>query len=85
MTDDDDEFDHVLENLQRVLKLNAQYENHPYVLKNLQKCVESCLYMEGRCKIFFGRDMEFIGGRSFTKKRKELFQSNVIKTNIHYE
>ena len=27
----DDEFDHILENSQRVLKLNAQYENHPYV------------------------------------------------------
>ena len=28
---DDDEFDHIVENSQRVLKLNAQYENHSYV------------------------------------------------------
>ena len=28
---DDDEFDHIVKNSQRVLKLNAQYENHPYV------------------------------------------------------
>ena len=28
---DDDEFDHIVEDSQRVLKLNAQYENHPYV------------------------------------------------------
>ena len=27
---DDDEFDHVVKNSQRVLKLNAQFENHPY-------------------------------------------------------
>ena len=28
---DDDEFDHIVKNSQRVLKLNAQYENHPFV------------------------------------------------------
>ena len=28
---DDDEFDHIVGNTQRVLKLNAQYENHSYV------------------------------------------------------
>ena len=27
---DDGEFDHILENSERVLGLNAQYENHPY-------------------------------------------------------
>ena len=27
---DDDGFDHIVKNSQRVLKLNAQYENHPY-------------------------------------------------------
>ena len=27
---DDDEFDHTVKNSQRVFKLNAQYENHPY-------------------------------------------------------
>ena len=26
---DNDEYDDIVENLQRVLKLNAQYENHP--------------------------------------------------------
>ena len=25
----DDEFDHIVKNSQKVLKLNAQYENHP--------------------------------------------------------
>ena len=28
---DDDEFDYIVKNSQRVLKLNTQYENHPYV------------------------------------------------------
>ena len=28
---DDDKFDVILENSLRVLKLNAQYENHPYI------------------------------------------------------
>ena len=28
---DDDEFEHIVKNSQRVLKLNAQYENHPHV------------------------------------------------------
>ena len=28
---DDNEFDHIVKNLQRVLRLNDQYENHPHV------------------------------------------------------
>ena len=28
---DDDAFDHIVENSQRVLKLNARFENHRYV------------------------------------------------------
>ena len=31
MVDDDNEFDHIVENSQRVLKLNAGFENHRYV------------------------------------------------------
>ena len=27
---DDDEFNHIVKNWQRVLKLNAQHESHPY-------------------------------------------------------
>ena len=27
---DDDKLDHIVKNSERVLKLNAQYENHPY-------------------------------------------------------
>ena len=41
--EDDDEFDHIVKNSQRVLRLNGQYENHPYVEEN---SVMLCLYME---------------------------------------
>ena len=41
--EDDDEFDHIVKNSQRVLRLNGQYENHPYVE---EKSVMLCLYME---------------------------------------
>ena len=35
---DDDEFDYIVKNSQRVLRLNAQYENHPYVEKFTKQC-----------------------------------------------
>ena len=35
---DDDEFDHIVKNLQRMLKLNAQYENHLYVEEFTKDC-----------------------------------------------
>ena len=41
---DDDEFNHIFENLRRVLKLNAQYENHPYVEKFPKECSVILIY-----------------------------------------
>ena len=35
---DDDEFDHIVKNSQRVLRLNDQYENHPYVEEFTKEC-----------------------------------------------
>ena len=35
---DDDELDRILENSQRVLGLNTQYENHPYVEEFTKEC-----------------------------------------------
>ena len=35
---DDDEFEYIVENLQRVLKLSARYENHPYVEEFTKEC-----------------------------------------------
>ena len=42
---DDDEFDHIVKNSQRALRLNNQYENHPYVEEFTKEC-NLCLYME---------------------------------------
>ena len=41
---DDDEFGRILENLQRILKLNAQYENHLYVEEFTKECSVTFLY-----------------------------------------
>ena len=35
---DDDEFDHIVKNSQRVLRLNDQYKNHPYVEEFTKEC-----------------------------------------------
>ena len=35
---DDDEFEHIDKNSQRILKLNVQYENHPYVEEFTKEC-----------------------------------------------
>ena len=42
---DDDEFDHIVKNSQRVLRLNDQYENHPYI-EEFTKSGMLCWYME---------------------------------------
>ena len=35
---DDDEFDHIVKNSKRVLRLNNQYQNHPYVEEFTKEC-----------------------------------------------
>ena len=35
---DDDEFDYIVKNSQRVLGLSIQYENHPYVEEFKKQC-----------------------------------------------
>ena len=34
----DDEFNYIVKNSQRILKLNDQYENHPYVEEFTKQC-----------------------------------------------
>ena len=52
--------DYIVKNSQRVLKLNAQYENHPYVEEFTKERSIMFVYgtylLEGggRCKFFFG-------------------------------
>ena len=49
---DDDEFDHRVKNSQRVLRLNDQYENHPYAKEFTKGCNVMFVYgtyvLEGR-------------------------------------
>ena len=42
--DVDEEFEHIVENSQRILKLNDQYENHPYVDEFTKENSSSMLY-----------------------------------------
>ena len=57
---DDDKFDHILEHLQRVLKLNAQYDNYPYAEEFTKECSVMFIYgtyvLEGEAgeKSYFG-------------------------------
>ena len=37
-TADDDEFEYIVKNLQKVLRLNYQYKNHPYVEEFTKGC-----------------------------------------------
>ena len=57
---DDDEFDHIVKNSQRVLKLNAQYENHPYVEEFTKECSAMFVYgtyvLEGEADAKFSLD-----------------------------
>ena len=76
---DDDEFNYIVKNPQRVLGLNAQNENHPYVEEFTKECNVMFIYgtyvLEGEAeaKFYLGLYIEFISGRSFTKQHKQCF------------
>ena len=57
---DDDEFNHIAKNSQRVLKLNTQYENHPYVEEFTKGCNVMFIYgtyvLEGQTDAKFSLD-----------------------------
>ena len=57
---DDDEFNHIAKNSQRVLKLNTQYENHPYVEEFTKGCNVMFVYgtyvLEGQADAKFSLD-----------------------------
>ena len=57
---DDDEVDHMVENLQRVFRLNDQYENHPYVEELTKECNVMFIYgtyvLEGEVDAKFSFD-----------------------------
>ena len=58
---DDDEFDHIVEYSQRVLNLNAQYENHPYVEEFTKEC--SAMFVYGTYVLEGEADAKFSLGK----------------------
>ena len=95
---DDDEFDHIFENSQRLLKLNAQYENHPYVEEFPKECSVMFLYetyvLEGEAdaKFSLGKIWNLLqGGRlpnnasSFCRQMINSMRAwNYIQKNIRF-
>ena len=71
---DDDEFDHIVKNSQRVFRLNDQYENHPYVEEFTKECNVMFVYetyvLEGEL------DAKFSLG-----DRWNLFQGDTLPNN----
>ena len=54
---DDDEFEHIAKNSQRILKLNAQYENHPYAQEFTKEC--NFMFVYGTYVLEGGADAKF--------------------------
>ena len=57
---DDDEFDHIVKNSQRVFRSNDQYKNHPYTQKFTKGCNIMFMYgtyiLEGEADAKFSLD-----------------------------
>ena len=71
---DDDEFDHILEISQRVLKLNAQYENHPYVEEFPKEC--SVIFIYGTYVLEGQADAKFSLGKIWNLLQVGLLPNN---------
>ena len=71
----DDEFDYILENSQRVLRLNDQYENHPYVEEFTKDC--SVMFVYRTCVLEGEADAKF----SLSEIWK-LFQEDPLPNNV---
>ena len=82
----DDEFDHILENSQRVLKLNAQYENHPYVEEFTKGC--SVMFIYGTYILEEGADAKFSLSEIWNLLQADSLPnniSNLFRQLINYE
>ena len=54
---DDDEFEYIVKNSQRVLKLSVLYENHPYVEEFTKQC--NLIFMYGTYSLEGEADSNF--------------------------
>ena len=71
---DDDEFDHIVKNSQRVLKLNDQYENHPYAEEFTKEC--DVMFIYGTYVIEGEADAEFSLGDICKVFQEDLLPNN---------
>ena len=71
---DDDEFDHIVKNSQRVLRLNDQYENHPYVEEFTKEC--NVMFVYGTYVLEGKADAKFSLGDIWN-----LFQEDALPNN----
>ena len=70
----DDEFDHIVKNPQRVLRLNDQYEKHPYVEEFTKEC--NIIFVYGTYLLQGKADAKFSLGDIWN-----LFQEDTLLNN----
>ena len=71
---DDDEFDHIVKNSQRVLRLNDQYENHSYVEEFTKQC--NFMYVYGTYILEGEVDAKLSLGGIWKLFQKDLLRNN---------
>ena len=74
---DDDEFDRIVRNSQMVLKLNAQYENLPYVEEFTKEC--NVMFVYGTYVLEGEADAKFSLGDIW-----KLFQEDLLPNNASH-
>ena len=85
---DDDEFGRILENLQRILKLNAQYENHLYVEEFTKECSVIFLYRtyvvegEADAKFSLGKLWNLLQAGSLPNNASNFFRQMINRMRV---
>ena len=73
---DDDEFDHIVKNSKRVLRLNDQYENHPYAEEFTKE--HSAMFVYGTY-VLEGK----VGAKFYLGDIWKLFQEDPLPNNAN--
>ena len=71
---DDDKFDHIVENSKRILKLNPQYENNPYVEEFTRGC--NVMFVYGTYVLVGETDATFFWGDIWKLFHEDLLPNN---------
>ena len=81
---DDDEFDRIVKNSERVLKLNAQYQNHPYNEEFTKEC--SVMFVYGTYILEGEADAKFSLNDIWNLFQKDYVpNNNFCRQMINYE